>query len=911
MFASAPCAQALLRSSSGKGPDSFASPLSQLPVACRCAGCDRRRAPRLIARLTWVWLLLIWLTLAPGTSLLRAQQFPETNVLVLYSHEREMAAYKGLDEGLRAVMESSSTHRVEFYTEYLDLMRFPDEANQQRLLDYLSVKYSGRKIDLIFAISPLALNFLTERGTKLFPDTPIVFTSVNVQNLHTVHMQPNITGVAVKRDIRDTLDVALGVQPDTRRVVVVGGASAIEKSWMTGIQKLLQPYENRVAITYVAGLSMDEVLNQLKSLPRHTVVLFSSAFFYDGAGRYFLPEEALDLICRYANAPVYAINRSYLGSGIVGGNLYNMKEAGTAAGRIGERILAGQAPNTIPIQTLDANHNEFDARQLGRWGISVNSLPPGSTVLFAPPSFWQLYKQYVLACLAVFAIQLWLLVALIVQARKRKNAQIALIAKQVQLSEAQRLAEVGSWQWDLKSRHLQWSDELYRIAGLNRELSPPTGEDRARLYGEDSWERLQRAERDLLREGIPYQLELQTVRSDGTGRWIFARGEAKRDASGQIVELRGTVQDITERKEVEKALRESEERFRLMADSAPVMMWVSGPSKVYSSFNQEWLNFTGRSLEQELGYGWSLGVYPGDLAGCLNTYFLAFDSKQKFSMEFRLRRYDGQYRWLLNAGAPRFLVDGTLAGYIGCCVDITDQKEAIAERAGLSGRLIRAQEEERSRIARELHDDINQRMALLAIELQQLDRALPSSRQQIMSSVQNLFKQTQEISADIQHLSHRLHSSKLQHLGLAAALRGLCREFSKQQKIEVECAVQDLPRHLREDVALCLFRVAQEALHNVGKHSRARKVRVELAAEAEQVRLKVSDDGIGFDLHAEKSRVGLGLVSMSERMRLAGGELSTLSRATLGTQIAATAPFAYEAPEASLIEPEETSAKIA
>jgi len=371
-----------------------------------------------------------------------------------------------------------------------------------------------------------------------------------------------------------------------------------------------------------------------------------------------------------------------------------------------------------------------------------------------------------------------------------------------------------------------------------------------------------------------------------------------RNSEGKPLYFVAEVLDITERKRAEHSLQESEERFRLVANKAPVLIWMSGTDKLCTFFNQCWLDFTGRSIEQELGEGWASGVHPEDLARCLRIYSCAFDSRVDFEMEYRLRRFDGKYRWIVDYGVPRFESDGTFCGYIGSCVDITDRKLSEESLEELSGRLITAQEEERTRIARELHDDFSQRLALQGIGLAQLLKMLPESDVEERVKVQELLKRVQDISSDMHSLSHQLHSSKLEHVGLVPALMGLCQEVSKEYKIQVEFTDRGVSSEIPKDVALCLFRVAQEALGNVAKHSRAKRAQAELYGTNNDIRLRIVDAGVGFDTALQNAEVGIGLVSMRERLRLVGGRLSVQSAAMRGTEILAEVPLSIPVSEA-------------
>jgi len=364
------------------------------------------------------------------------------------------------------------------------------------------------------------------------------------------------------------------------------------------------------------------------------------------------------------------------------------------------------------------------------------------------------------------------------------------------------------------------------------------------------------------------------------------------EANGQQL-FTVVVRDVTERKKAEQLLRESEERFRLVANTAPVLIWMAGADKLCTYFNQPWLEFTGRPLEADLGNGWTEVVHPDDRSALLDTYTQVFDRRGRFEMEYRLRRHDGEYRWVSDIGVPRFNTDGSFAGYIGSCMDVTERKIAEEALSNMAGKLIEAHEEERRWIGRELHDDINQRIALLSIELDRWNQSAGSSAD-IHDHIRRISQRLVEIGEDIQALSHRLHSSKLEYLGIVVAAQSFCRELSEQYKVQISFSHSGIPRNLPKEIALCLFRVLQESLQNAVKHSGAQEFTVEFRGRRGELQLSVIDAGRGFNLEDVANPTGLGLISMQQRLQLVNGELSIVSEVGRGTAIYARVPVGRE-----------------
>ncbi len=350
---------------------------------------------------------------------------------------------------------------------------------------------------------------------------------------------------------------------------------------------------------------------------------------------------------------------------------------------------------------------------------------------------------------------------------------------------------------------------------------------------------------------------------------------------------------LEERKLAEEAVRESEERFRLVANNAPVMIWMSGLDKKPTYFNQLWLDFTGLS-ETDLLNGLAGIIHPDDYLQCHEVYCRGFDQRQPFRKECRLRRKDGQYRWILDVGVPRLHKDGSFAGYIGSCIDVTDHRLAEEALTNISRKLVQAQEQERSRIARELHDDISQRLALLGIDLQQLREHYPELPVEISGRVEELQEQTTGISNDVQALSHQLHSSKLEYLGAIGGMKSWCSEFGERQGLQIEFKSPDVQISLPQEIGLCLFRVLQEALHNAAKHSGVKRIEVQLREDLGEIYLVVSDLGRGFDVETAVQGRGLGLASMQERVRLVNGTIEIQSKSMGGTTVHVHVPLSSE-----------------
>jgi PAS domain S-box-containing protein len=484
-------------------------------------------------------------------------------------------------------------------------------------------------------------------------------------------------------------------------------------------------------------------------------------------------------------------------------------------------------------------------------------------------------------------------VGIVADITEQRLAEEALRASEERLRLAQKVAGVGSFEREIRTGVNTWTAEMESMYGL-----PSGGFGRTRTAFEDLVHPDDRAQvtklvDQALNTGQPISGEWRVIWPDGSLHWIAGRWQVLMDDSGKPLRVVGVNLDITERKRAEEAMRESEQRFRLVADSAPVMIWMSGLDKRPTYFNRPWLDFTGRS-ETDLHDDLAKSVHPDDYQKCHEIYCHGFDQRQPFRKECRLRRHDGQYRWMLDIGVPRFHQDGSFAGYIGSCIDITEQKLAEETLSSISRQLIDAQEQERTWIAREMHDDINQRLSVVAMELDRQGQNQQASADDLRWTMAEAYQQISKLSSDIHSMSHRLHSLKLDSLGLAAAAKSFCCELAERQDVEVKFNAERVPRKLPEAISLCIFRVLQEALQNALKHSGARYFRVSLVGSTNQIALTVCDRGRGFRPE-EVPKGGLGLTSMRERLNLVGGKFDIDAKPSRGTIVRAFVPLKPQA----------------
>jgi signal transduction histidine kinase len=350
---------------------------------------------------------------------------------------------------------------------------------------------------------------------------------------------------------------------------------------------------------------------------------------------------------------------------------------------------------------------------------------------------------------------------------------------------------------------------------------------------------------------------------------------------------------VEERTQAEDELRESEERLRLAVHAGRMYAfeWDTVTDAIVRSGQcadiLNWMDDPTR----DTGRQFVARIYPDDREEYAATETGFTPENPTYQTRYRMLRPDGSVIWLEENGRVFFDGQGRMLRTIGMVADITESKTGEEALAGVSRRLIEVQEQERTRIARELHDDIGQRLAMLTIELEQLRQRYSDLPAGLLYYVGQLRDHSSEIASDVQSLSRELHSSKLEYLGIATAMKAFCKEFSDQQNVEVVFAHDEVPRTLSQEISLCLFRVLQEALQNALKHSGARHFEVELRYGSEAIDLTVRDSGSGLDVQRAMKTQGLGLISMAERVKLVDGQLSIDSQPNRGTTIHARVPL--------------------
>lgn len=685
------------------------------------------------------------------------------NILVIYPDSDSRPGIILFDKTLHHVFESIN-EPIELYNEYLDSSRFPEDSYQKELAEFLKRKYAKVNIDLVIVALAPSLDFILKHRATFSPGVTVVYAAIEQREMNSRQLDKDMYGVPMHFDQGPTLDLALQIQPTTRKVVVISGVSPMDQYWTEQAKLAFNKHAGKLEFQYLAGLTQNELIHKVKSLPGDAIVYFIH-MFRDKQGTAYASAEVVEALAIQASVPIYGYVDTYFGRGIMGGCLMSFETEAENAAHLALKILHQQAPINLTLSETFKNKLVVDGRQLQRWGIQEEYLSDDIEVRFLDPSFWGLYRWHILVIVCVCIVETLLIVGLLLQNASRRRAE-----------DRFRLSV------ETAPNGMVMVDRDGRIILANSKMEKLFGYDRAELLGvtiEMLLPELFRNHHPLLRA---HYFAYPASRPMGTGRDLFGR---RKDESDFPVEI---------------------------------------------------------------------GLNP--ILNEAQPYVLAtiIDITERKLAEVNLQKY---------------------------------QQELLA----LTGRLMQAQETESRRIARELHDDLNQELALLAVELDMLGKSSQSSPQQLTEQLHGLSSRVKQLSTFVHDLSHQLHPAKIEQLGLVASLRGLCRDLSINHDLIIDFVDEDVTSFLADPVGLCLYRIAQEGLHNAVKHSEAAEITINLREDSGGLTMTISDNGKGFSPENHLESTGLGLLSMRERLRLVNGTIQIDSQPGKGARIEVRIPL--------------------
>jgi len=783
----------------------------------------------------------------------------------------EVGPFRGkFDIAFDQAIRSTEANPLQVYEEAIDAERFPGVDQSRLVKEYLKVKYAGRSIDVIVAQGMNALMFARE-NRALFGDPPIV---TRVTPLGQMSGRERITGLQGGYWVKGTIDLAMALLPETRNVVVIDGALENNAELQADIERQMQDRHDGLSLTYLRDLPLNEVIARVAAAPPHSIVLFVKQTKLDD--RQNVDQfAALAKIAETSPVPIFSYLEQFLGHGVVGGYMWRVEDDATRMAEMARRIANGTPVGEIP--PARASYDMLiDSRQLQRWRIPEARVPSGTAVLFRQSTRFEQNWRYVAGFLLIFLAQFSLILALLVQRSRRR------LAEEESRKSEQRYRSVVDTQSEFIRRFLPdttltFVNDAYcrfRRATPDELLGTKFIDVVPEPARQDTLERLTR-----LTSGED-TIEYPVMLADGTIGWHHWTVHPICDDRGRVVEFQSVGRDITEQRRAQEALAQSEARNSAMLRAVPDLMFVllrDGTYVDYHARDPQLLFappsvFIGKKV---------CDIMPPTLADVMMEAIEgACEREDTVVVEYDLLLDGTRYfeARIVHAGGDRVL---------SMVRDVTDSKRANALNRDLAGRLITSQEAERQRIARELHDDVSQKVALLNIGIDEVARQVAGETR---TRLQQLGQFTKEVAGDLRDLSHELHGSRLQSMGLVAAIEVLCRDTSKHIGVTVPFTHGVLPQDVDPNVSLCLYRIAQEALSNIARHSHARHAQVTLICENRTLTLQIADSGVGFDPHATRQS-GLGLISMRDRVAFLRGQLAIHAAPGGGTRIGVNVPI--------------------
>ncbi len=790
-------------------------------VGVRMAADRRRQSQRRSTCQFWpggtrAALVLLWALMGPSGLAQGGAPAKPKQILILYSSRDAARINLQWDRGIRRELGWHLPEPVTIGSATLDCERLSQPRFRGDWLKLVRGKYGASGPDVVILVHDSAARAFLQHCRDFFPRAAVVLCTVSQTMYDRLAKIPRMTGVLYRGAFQGIVEVARSLVPAMRHIVVVGGAGRTDRVALDGAQAALVQRPS-LDFTYWMGLPAARLCAQAAKLPADTVLLYLGQDRDREGGWESASGDLVRRLSAAAGVPVFGLCETVMGQGVVGCCFLGAEEQGMRAGEIAARIVQGADPGSIPLVVTEIDHYVFDGGQLQRWAIPDRALPHGSLIEAHEPTVWEAYWPYITAGVSVTLLQSLLIGSLLVNRRKRSQAEHAL---------ADRLRfEAMLSQFSSRFVHVAPEDLPGELEQALAQITEHLGLDRGTIY-------------ELSSEGD----QLRAIAS-----WAGA-GQAAPPA----VISRDLIPGLW---------------TKLNQDG---LVLVSSPAELPEDAVHEREYFARRGLK-------ALVAVPISSQG---TVFGALS----FAQVTRQRPWNQTVLIRLK------LISEVIANALAQARADAALSASRNEARQLAGRLLTAQEDERKRLAREMHDDISQRLASTAIEAGKVEQHLPPcdvSRETIAGLKAELIV----LSDDVHRISRQLHPAILDDLGLEDAIRSECHRLAERETMVVDYHAGRLPDSLPKDAALCLYRIAQEALRNIAKHSRTDRVEITLNADLEFVNLEVRDFGCGFDPVSARGQPGLGLASMEERVRLVGGEIDVRSAPGQGTCIGVRIPL--------------------